>query len=126
MFDILRRCVPLPCNEYSNCDPNARCELSSKGTYECKCLPGLFRLLIFIFNYVIKKTGKNLKGFFGDGLICSTQSCDVLNNCGENAICSPDSLTLQYRCVCEYGFIGNGYSCIRDREKNNLEFHYTL
>jgi hypothetical protein len=63
MFDILRRCIPLPCNEYSNCDPNARCELSPKGTYECKCLPGLIRILIFIVNYVIKQREKILKDF---------------------------------------------------------------
>ena len=87
-----KRCLPLPCNEYSNCDLNGRCELSVKGTYECKCLPG----------------------YFGSGLVCVTESCDVLNNCGLNGVCLPDLLTMQYRCVCEHGFIGNGYDCIRD------------
>lgn len=33
-------CTPLPCNEYSNCNENARCDLTPKGAYECRCNPG--------------------------------------------------------------------------------------
>ena len=92
--DAQRKCKPLPCNEYFNCNQNARCELTPKGTYACKCLPG----------------------FYGDGLICTTQTCDVLNNCGEMARCEPDPITLQFRCLCDEGYIGNGYECVKDSQ----------
>jgi nidogen (entactin) len=98
---ILRQCKPLPCNEYFNCNQNARCELNQKGDYTCKCLPG----------------------FHGDGIVCTTQTCDVLNNCGDNARCEPDSLTLQYRCLCDNGYIGNGYDCVKDSKPFfNIDF----
>ena len=92
----------MPCNEYLNCNPNARCELSAKGAYECKCL----------------------QGYFGDGYVCTTQTCEVLNNCGNNGLCLPDPITVQFRCVCENGYVGNGYDCVKDGThilKNILE-----
>lgn len=96
--DFTKRCVPLPCNQYSNCNENARCEITSQGNYECRCLPG----------------------FFGDGHICTTQTCDVLNNCHQDAMCIPDVITLQYRCICSNGYIGNGYECVKDIQSCNV------
>jgi len=89
-------CVPLPCNEFSNCNQNARCVLNNRGNYECQCS----------------------EGFFGDGYKCSSQSCDIVNSCAENAQCIPDSTNLQYSCVCNQGFLGNGYTCVKDGEQN--------
>ncbi len=37
-------CVPLPCNEFSNCNQNARCVLNSRGNYECQCSRGNLHL----------------------------------------------------------------------------------
>lgn len=82
----------MACNEYSNCSPNARCVFRNSGRYECECNPG----------------------FVGDGYKCSTQACDILNDCGENALCEPDTFTRQYRCRCENGYAGNGYQCFKD------------
>ena len=82
----------MPCNEYSNCNENAKCVLNEQGMYECQCL----------------------KGYIGDGYQCSTKSCDILNNCGENAECIADSTTLQYRCQCSLGYSGNGYRCTKN------------
>ena len=55
------------------------------------------------------------EGFMGDGYKCGTETCDVLNNCGENAQCLPDSASLKYKCACISGYIGNGYQCHKDR-----------
>lgn len=68
-----------------------------------------------IFPIYFKKLSKN-QGFFGDGFVCATKTCDILNNCHENAKCIPDSMTLQFRCVCLNGYIGNGYDCVKDGE----------
>jgi hypothetical protein len=97
--DAYGRCAPLPCNEFMNCNANARCELTSRGMYECKCLAG----------------------YFGDGYVCTTQSCDVSNNCAANARCVPDHLTQQYRCVCDIGYAGNGYECVKDDKSCNFQ-----
>jgi hypothetical protein len=75
-----------------NCNENAKCEMTARGSHECKCLAG----------------------FHGDGYACTTQTCDTLNNCDQNADCLIDSLSKQSRCVCRNGYIGNGYECAKD------------
>lgn len=91
----------MPCNEYSNCNENAVCFMNNRGSYECQCS----------------------KGYIGDGYKCSTQSCDILNNCGDNAQCIPDLNTLQHSCVCVFGYIGNGYQCSKD---GNISAEYLI
>lgn len=94
-------CQPTPCNEFSNCNANARCVFRSSNNYQCECNPG----------------------FIGDGYQCSTQTCDILNNCGENALCLPDSFTRQYRCKCSDGYAGNGYQCFKDGKRFFITFN---
>lgn len=107
----------MPCNEYLNCNENARCEHTSKGTFECRCLQGMIDLFVKRLRYYYSWNnmwGNNFLGFYGDGFVCATKTCDILNNCHDNAKCIPDHLTLQYRCVCLNGYIGNGYDCVKD------------
>jgi hypothetical protein len=62
-------------------------------------------------------------GYHGDGFKCTTQSCDISNNCGEHARCLLDSLTQNYRCVCMQGYIGNGFKCVFDCKITNKHIY---
>ncbi len=88
--------------------------------YQLRVAKGDFSFMKLISHKYVINPKFNLifiKGFFGDGYKCSSQSCDIINNCAENAQCLPDSTNLQYSCVCNQGFFGNGYTCTKDGYK---------
>lgn len=54
-------CVPLPCNEFSNCNQNARCVLNSRGNYECQCSRGNLHLKNITYFCAISATGSYMQ-----------------------------------------------------------------
>lgn len=48
----------------------------------------------------------NLSYMFG------TVPCDVENDCNPNASCEFIETALRHKCVCQEGFVGDGYECV--------------
>ncbi|XP_047508934.1 nidogen [Pieris napi] len=51
-------------------------------------------------------------GYEGEGIsqcVPQGRTCDVLNDCDQNAICTPVDHT--YQCICREGYTGDGYNC---------------
>ncbi|XP_018362024.1 PREDICTED: nidogen-2 isoform X2 [Trachymyrmex cornetzi] len=87
------QCVPSDCSaNLSQCNVNAQCMPSSDGSFKCSCI----------------------KGFHGDGMRQCVEDhigCNVLNNCGRNAVCAYNQTTTNFACICQPGYYGNGFTC---------------
>ncbi|KAL0115113.1 hypothetical protein PUN28_010595 [Cardiocondyla obscurior] len=87
------RCVPSDCStNLSQCHVNAQCVPSDDGGYKCICI----------------------SGYHGDGVRQCVEDhigCNVLNNCGRNAVCAYNQTSANFACVCQPGYYGNGFTC---------------
>lgn len=77
------------------CDINAEC-YNTQGSFDCRCS----------------------HGFVGDGKSCQRddaedESCDIMDNCDDNAECVFDDDRRDYVCRCNPGYTGDGYQCTR-------------
>ncbi|XP_024891203.1 nidogen-2 isoform X4 [Temnothorax curvispinosus] len=92
-MDMNDRCVPSDCStNLSQCHVNAQCVPSDDGGYKCVCI----------------------SGYHGDGMRQCVEDhigCNVLNNCGRNAICGYNQTSANFACICQSGYYGNGFTC---------------
>ncbi|XP_018315632.1 nidogen-2 isoform X2 [Mycetomoellerius zeteki] len=92
-MDVDDQCVPSDClTNLSQCHVNAQCVPSSDGGYKCVCI----------------------SGYHGDGMRQCVEDhigCNVLNNCGRNAVCAYNQTTTNFACICQPGYYGNGFTC---------------
>ncbi|XP_057336522.1 nidogen-like isoform X4 [Microplitis mediator] len=122
------------CNDHSECDTDERCSYNpTKSRYECTCNPGFNMVngrcvvadcstnpsLCHANGQCINRDGDYkcvcINGFHGDGINQCTEDhigCDVLNNCGNNAVCGYNQTSTNYACVCLPGYYGDGFNCI--------------
>ncbi|XP_017878833.1 nidogen-1 isoform X2 [Ceratina calcarata] len=88
------RCVVSDCSTNpSQCHVNAQCVSAGDGGYKCVCIDG----------------------YNGDGIRQCVEDhigCNVLNNCGRNAVCGYNQTTANFACVCQTGFYGDGFTCL--------------
>lgn len=62
------------------------------------------------------------EGFSGDGVNeCKSTPppCNIRNNCGLYATCTPNYITSNYECTCNDNYIGDGLVCVLDQNCNN-------
>ncbi|XP_018054137.1 PREDICTED: nidogen-2 isoform X4 [Atta colombica] len=92
-IDMDDQCVPSDCStNLSQCHVNAQCVPSSDDGYKCVCI----------------------SGYHGDGMRQCVEDhigCNVLNNCGRNAVCAYNQTTTNFACICQPGYYGNGFTC---------------
>ncbi|KAG5326414.1 NID1 protein, partial [Pseudoatta argentina] len=92
-MDMDDQCVPSDCStNLSQCHVNAQCVPSSDSGYKCVCI----------------------SGYHGDGMRQCVEDhigCNVLNNCGRNAVCAYNQTTTNFACICQPGYYGNGFTC---------------
>ncbi|XP_043265975.1 nidogen isoform X2 [Colletes gigas] len=88
------RCVVSDCSTNpSQCHVNAQCMSASDGGYKCVCI----------------------EGYNGDGIRQCVEDhigCNVLNNCGRNAVCGYNQTSANFGCICQPGFYGDGFTCL--------------
>ncbi|XP_078048214.1 nidogen isoform X5 [Augochlora pura] len=88
------RCVVSDCSTNPRqCHVNAHCVSAGDGGYQCVCN----------------------EGYNGDGIRQCVEDhigCNVLNNCGRNAICGYNEAAANFACVCQPGFYGDGFTCL--------------
>ncbi|KAK0096570.1 hypothetical protein PV326_005114 [Microctonus aethiopoides] len=129
------RCNPIDeCSDHSECNVNERCSYNpSKSRYECTCNPGFNmvdgRCVVADCSTNPSQCHVNgqcigqadgykcvcIDGFHGDGINQCVEShigCNVLNNCGSNAVCGYNQTSANYGCVCLPGYLGDGYHCL--------------
>lgn len=77
------RCVVSDCSTNpSQCHVNAQCVSTGEGGYRCVCT----------------------EGYNGDGIRQCVEDhigCNVLNNCGRNAVCGYNQTSANFVCVCQ-------------------------
>ncbi|XP_063989907.1 nidogen isoform X2 [Diachasmimorpha longicaudata] len=93
-FDMVNgQCTVADCSTNpSQCHVNAQCITISGEGYKCVCNPG----------------------FHGDGINQCVEDhigCNVVNNCGSNAVCGYNQTSANYACMCLPGFYGDGFIC---------------
>ncbi|XP_046738745.1 nidogen isoform X3 [Diprion similis] len=77
----------------SQCHLNAHCVAKAEGGFTCACI----------------------SGYNGDGFQdCRPDhvGCNIINNCGRDAVCGYDSAATHYACQCKPGFFGDGFTCL--------------
>ncbi|XP_076650087.1 nidogen isoform X4 [Halictus rubicundus] len=88
------RCVVSDCSTNPRqCHVNAQCVSVSDGGYQCVCI----------------------EGYSGDGTYQCVEDhigCNVLNNCGRNAVCGYNKTSANFACICQPGFYGDGFMCL--------------
>ncbi|XP_015431695.1 PREDICTED: nidogen-2 [Dufourea novaeangliae] len=88
------RCVVSDCSTNpSQCHVNAQCVSAGDGGYECICIDG----------------------YNGDGIRQCVEDhigCNVLNNCGRNAVCGYNQTSENFACICQPGYYGDGFTCL--------------
>ncbi|KAG6798951.1 nidogen-2 [Apis mellifera caucasica] len=88
------RCVVSDCSTNpSQCHVNAQCTSIGEGGYRCVCA----------------------EGYNGDGIRQCVEDhigCNVLNNCGRNAVCGYNQTSANFVCVCQQGYYGDGFTCL--------------
>lgn len=77
------RCVVSDCSTNpSQCHVNAQCVSTGEGGYRCVCT----------------------EGYNGDGIRQCVEDhigCNVLNNCGRNAVCGYNQTSANFVCICQ-------------------------
>ncbi|XP_012343370.1 nidogen isoform X2 [Apis florea] len=88
------RCVVSDCSTNpSQCHVNAQCVSTGEGGYRCVCT----------------------EGYNGDGIRQCVEDhigCNVLNNCGRNAVCGYNQTSANFVCICQQGYYGDGFTCL--------------
>ncbi|XP_076380706.1 nidogen isoform X4 [Megalopta genalis] len=88
------RCVVSDCSTNPmQCHVNAQCVSAGDGGYLCVCI----------------------EGYNGDGIRQCVEDhigCNVLNNCGRDAVCGYNQTSSNFACVCQPGFYGDGFTCL--------------
>ncbi|XP_012137362.2 nidogen isoform X2 [Megachile rotundata] len=88
------RCVVSDCSTNpSQCHVNAQCVSAGDGGYKCVCI----------------------EGYNGDGIQQCLEDhigCNVLNNCGRNAVCEYNQTSANFACICQPGYYGDGLTCL--------------
>ncbi|CAK9821012.1 Ndg [Anthophora plagiata] len=86
-------CVISDCSTNpAQCHENAQCVSAEEGGYKCVCV----------------------EGYKGDGTSYCVEDhlgCNVLHNCGRNAICRYHQTSGNFACICQPGFYGDGFTC---------------
>ncbi|XP_011138379.1 nidogen-2 isoform X2 [Harpegnathos saltator] len=123
------------CTEDSDCRKNERCTLHpSSSRYECTCKPKYTQVgdecVLTDCSINPSECHENaqctpvgddkykcvcLSGYHGDGIGQCVQDhigCNVVNNCGRNAVCAYDNQShANYVCMCQPGYYGDGFTC---------------
>ncbi|XP_034945839.1 nidogen isoform X2 [Chelonus insularis] len=121
------------CSDHSGCDEDEMCSYNpSKSRYECTCRPGFTSVddrcvaddcstnpgqCHINGECVASNDGYKcvcISGYHGDGINQCVEEhigCNVLNNCGNNAVCGYNQTSRNFACVCLSGFYGDGYNC---------------
>ncbi|XP_015113339.1 nidogen-2 isoform X5 [Diachasma alloeum] len=122
------------CSDHSECGQNEICSYNpSKSRYECTCNPGFDMVngqcavadcstnpsQCHVNAQCITTIGEGYKcvcmpGFHGDGINQCVEDhigCNVVNNCGSNAVCGYNQTSANYACMCLPGFYGDGFIC---------------
>nr|CAI5829093.1 unnamed protein product [Callosobruchus analis] len=73
-------------------------------------------ILAIFQNPSIKQIHGTFKYLFEKNMeFCDVIGCDTLNNCGAHAYCKFNEEDLSYKCECNEGFFGDGFSCYAQR-----------
>ncbi|XP_014478375.1 PREDICTED: nidogen-2 isoform X2 [Dinoponera quadriceps] len=122
------------CSEDSDCRKNERCTLHpSSSRYECTCMPKYSQVgdecVLTDCSMNPSECHENAKctsvgddkykcvclsGYHGDGIGQCVQDhigCNVVNNCGRNAVCAYNQSYASYACMCQPGYYGDGFTC---------------
>ncbi|XP_045768963.1 nidogen [Maniola jurtina] len=122
------------CTNNSDCEYNAECRPDPNTMeYVCQCIEGYIKdqsdacipdaqlcngatcaeHASCLYDETIQVSYCHCdEGYEGEGILSCVQrqkTCELTNDCGANAICTPEEGS--YRCVCLEGFIGDGYTC---------------
>ncbi|XP_066603007.1 nidogen isoform X2 [Prorops nasuta] len=121
------------CSDNSSCKDNESCTYNVwKSRYECNCNSGFS----MVDGHCIKsdctmnpsQCHMNAQCVFHDGeykCICISKyhgdgisqciedhiGCNVLYNCGRNAVCGYNQTSENYACICKPGYYGDGFTC---------------
>lgn len=130
------------CTSNSDCESHAECREDASRDYVCQCIEGYIKdfndacipdaqlcnericvehaSCLFDDNIGISYCQCNV-GYQGDGItqcVLPGNTCDVTNHCHPNAECSLVDNT--YTCVCNEGFLGDGYQCTLEPNCRNI------
>ncbi|XP_011351557.1 nidogen-2 isoform X2 [Ooceraea biroi] len=123
------------CNDNSDCEENERCTYHPMSSrYECTCNPGYSMV---DDRCVLSDCATNpsqchvnaqcvpfgdsgykctcINGYHGDGMRQCVEDhigCNVLNNCGRNAVCGYNQTSANFACICQPGYYGDGFTCL--------------
>ncbi|XP_051169856.1 nidogen isoform X3 [Leptopilina boulardi] len=123
------------CDDHPDCGNNERCEYNRLNSrYECSCVDGYHKIdtqcvisdcsinsaLCHINAQCSASHDGSFKcvcanGYRGDGIHHCVEehiNCNVVNNCGKNAVCGYNQTASNYACICLSGFYGNGFNCL--------------
>ncbi|XP_032672473.1 nidogen isoform X2 [Odontomachus brunneus] len=133
--DGYMECIKIDeCAEDSDCRKNERCTLHpSSSRYECTCMPKYNQVgdqcVLTDCSMNPSECHENaqcvsvgddkykcvcLNGYHGDGIGQCVQDhigCNVVNNCGRNAVCAYNQSYASYACMCQPGYYGDGFTC---------------
>ncbi|XP_046419384.1 nidogen isoform X1 [Neodiprion fabricii] len=129
-------CTPIDeCSENLDCGQNQECRYNpTTSRYTCDCLRGFNRVddvcmiadcssnpsQCHLNAHCVSKaeggfTCACISGYNGDGFQdCRPDhvGCNIINNCGRDAVCGYDSAATNYACQCKPGFFGDGFTCL--------------
>lgn len=130
------------CTSNSDCESHAECRQDASEDYVCQCIEGYIKdfndacipdaqlcnericaehaSCLFDESITISYCHCDA-GYQGDGITQCTlpgDTCDVANNCHPNAECS--FVDNNYMCVCNEGYIGDGYQCTLEPNCRNI------
>ncbi|XP_046863918.1 neurogenic locus notch homolog protein 1-like isoform X8 [Xenia sp. Carnegie-2017] len=104
----INECLSNPCNKSANCTDN-------KGSYECRCKEGYSGNGFFCTSRKFVKLFKTALVFFLRSFLvyldideCLSDPCNISANCTDTEG--------SFKCQCNEGFSGNGFSCTNMNE----------
>ncbi len=108
------------CSEGQNfCSPNAKCT-NLLGYFDCKCLPPLDgdgrTCEMPGQEYQESNLNNNQNNQNSNNNNDDDSSKIICERCNSNAYCKYDEERYQSYCVCNEGYYGNGFQCLRDSQ----------
>jgi hypothetical protein len=108
------------CSEGQNfCSPNAKCT-NLLGYFDCKCLPPLDgdgrTCEMPGQEYQESNLNNNQNNQNSNNNNDDDSSKRICERCNPNAYCKYDEERYQSYCVCNEGYYGNGFQCLRDSQ----------